>query len=771
MKLYLTLTSVSSAFDDLFNPIKKALTPDVNKEIKHYIQESVKLEKTDRRLYFLKFLRYTLYKKLGLSGIQSIEKDAHLYTTRKTVDEVLHALVHAYELHLNAIDSLRLENQPVDRVLEEFDVLSKEAHKDSIIAIEEDDDVIKHYPDGFYWVKLDKPFCTKEGRAMGHCGNEPSFKLGDRIFSLRKKVKRGKIEFWESKYCTIIQDKGRYLGEIRGRFNEEPDIKLMPHILDLLSSHHFIGVMPSVTDYIIDTWNYLAEADEKSADKAYKANPRLFNSIRKEKEKINEYSNYNIEEFLKVGRRTLYKYTKSNGTTIQIINKYGNGLVSVETSIFNLYNGVHQANASLSIDMVEFKKLKLDKTETKKLVGALEELLPKKTAFSDQAKLLFKVYGTPEVVNKQVNLKDDIYDHLSDEDFKDIGYYKGIKVNGFHCRSKWYDVTCDNLDLADNGRWKASDFPENLTLNTLYIKGFLDKIPKTWTITNLNIYKQGEVGAVESLVVDKARVQQTQLPFLLDGSIKAKHAYINDALITLTQQGKVLKFKNRVTLNEQEVNSLPPVVYFGDSLTLVKNSEDDTLEEVRMPDKIVVKGRLTIEQDWTFGLPKDVTATDFIIKEESIEELPKKLKVTDWLKAENTDLRQLPRGLNVKVLNISNTAITALPKDLKVTEVLKASGTQIETLPEGITVNMRLVMERSSIRELPKGLRLAELNLRGCNNIKSLPEDIQFIDNLAYEGRVIDLRDTQIQLTEAQRQMLGSLKHTTVRLPSDLKYR
>ena len=35
---------------------------------------------------------------------------------------------------------------------------------------DEDGEIIKTYPDKFYWIDLGKRYCEKEGNAMGHCG-------------------------------------------------------------------------------------------------------------------------------------------------------------------------------------------------------------------------------------------------------------------------------------------------------------------------------------------------------------------------------------------------------------------------------------------------------------------------------------------------------------------------------------------------------------------------------------------------------------------------
>jgi hypothetical protein len=86
--------------------------------------------------------------------------------------------------------------------------------------------------DEWGWFDLGVPYCKKEGEAMGHCGNAPSHVEGDRVLSLRRKVRIGKNVYHEP-HLTFIENNG-YLGEMKGKGNEKPNKKYHPHIVKLL---------------------------------------------------------------------------------------------------------------------------------------------------------------------------------------------------------------------------------------------------------------------------------------------------------------------------------------------------------------------------------------------------------------------------------------------------------------------------------------------------------------------------------------------------------
>lgn len=84
------------------------------------------------------------------------------------------------------------------------------------------------------WFDLKKPYCQKEGEAMGHCGNKGGFAMTDTVLSLRE-TKKGKDGILISKpHLTFILKSGEYLGEMKGRGNSKPKSEYHPYIVQLL---------------------------------------------------------------------------------------------------------------------------------------------------------------------------------------------------------------------------------------------------------------------------------------------------------------------------------------------------------------------------------------------------------------------------------------------------------------------------------------------------------------------------------------------------------
>ena len=70
------------------------------------------------------------------------------------------------------------------------------------------DDIVVHtFPNGFQWVLLNRPSCSEEGEAMGHCGNAGA-KAGDRILSLRRIEKKGKSKGLRPHLTFVLHKNG-----------------------------------------------------------------------------------------------------------------------------------------------------------------------------------------------------------------------------------------------------------------------------------------------------------------------------------------------------------------------------------------------------------------------------------------------------------------------------------------------------------------------------------------------------------------------------------
>jgi hypothetical protein len=125
--------------------------------------------------------------------------------------------------------------------------------------LDEEGDVIMTFPDGFYWIKLNKSYCEKESEAMGHCGR------GDGVlYSLRK-----------DKYPFVTADiKDGLIRQMRGRANTKPLAKYHPYILDLILSDEVRGF--DYNSYKPNDNFLLKDLDKKSVDTVLKKKANLF---------------------------------------------------------------------------------------------------------------------------------------------------------------------------------------------------------------------------------------------------------------------------------------------------------------------------------------------------------------------------------------------------------------------------------------------------------------------------------------------------------------
>lgn len=98
------------------------------------------------------------------------------------------------------------------------------------------------FPDGSAWVRIAKPSCDIEGRAMGHCGNKGNPRSTDVILSYRSVVKRGDKNMWKPHLTFIFNTTSGMLGEMKGRANEKPSEKYHNVILELLKSPMIKGI-------------------------------------------------------------------------------------------------------------------------------------------------------------------------------------------------------------------------------------------------------------------------------------------------------------------------------------------------------------------------------------------------------------------------------------------------------------------------------------------------------------------------------------------------
>lgn len=152
---------------------------------------------------------------------------------------LIYNLEHFLSLPVPEIQSYQFTNQSVSQVLSDFEQLEtvwKESTK-GLISPQPDDRILIDFGESAWWL-LGRGACSTEGAAMGHCGNVPSERPGDRILSYRT---RRTDDQWMV-HLTFILDKHGYLGETKGRGNEKPAEKYHPFIIRLLEHDIVEGI-------------------------------------------------------------------------------------------------------------------------------------------------------------------------------------------------------------------------------------------------------------------------------------------------------------------------------------------------------------------------------------------------------------------------------------------------------------------------------------------------------------------------------------------------
>jgi hypothetical protein len=237
----------------------------INKEIKWAKQH---LKKNSRIIWYLRLYRYALSITTGMSKEQALSEFNRTSRSDLTADDVKNIngigpitrnlktpLEHFMSMPVELIQNYTFDKQSPIKILNDFEEYENEYvgsqvdittveglyENDRLIRRNKDDDIIISFPDGFAWVDLNVPKSDDEAKAMGHCGNRPSWKPGETILSLRKKISYdGKL--WWHPVCTFILDKDGLLGEMKGYDNKKPADEYHDYIIKLLKDDRVQGI-------------------------------------------------------------------------------------------------------------------------------------------------------------------------------------------------------------------------------------------------------------------------------------------------------------------------------------------------------------------------------------------------------------------------------------------------------------------------------------------------------------------------------------------------
>ncbi len=214
-----------------------------------WVMYIAKMYRANRAAGFLKIERNPEFKqmlqKLAIPDLVLSFPENIVWTINNILTDLQHYTSYNYE-PIRKYDPKVKKWEDVKSELSDLEkeYMEKVGEDARMLKLEEDDKIIHDFGNGFVWVMLDRGACRKEGDSMGHCGNVPSQKFGDRILSFRKIRQRGKETLYEPFMTFIYNEKTKKLGEMKGRANEKPSEKYHPYIVWLLKQDFIKGFGP-----------------------------------------------------------------------------------------------------------------------------------------------------------------------------------------------------------------------------------------------------------------------------------------------------------------------------------------------------------------------------------------------------------------------------------------------------------------------------------------------------------------------------------------------
>jgi len=182
-----------------------------------------------------------------------LETNHVLHHAKNFVGRLYDLWPHYVGLGYQPIMDYNWDGKSLDTVVNDLYELEKDFQDaaDMIIDMSDDPSVDKilSFPSGGAWFDLQKPYCTIEGKAMGHCGNKGAPKDSHTVLSYRTPVtKAGKptsdtsSNFW-TPHLTFIFDKDTgFFTEMKGRANSKPSKKYHNVIIELLKLPFVKGI-------------------------------------------------------------------------------------------------------------------------------------------------------------------------------------------------------------------------------------------------------------------------------------------------------------------------------------------------------------------------------------------------------------------------------------------------------------------------------------------------------------------------------------------------
>jgi len=196
--------------------------------------------------YFLKTKHPEYYEEfMKLQYLKADFFDIEYYSAIEVSTEtLLEKLEHYLALNIQQIDDFRFVNQSIEYVLENFANIEHEWQKTSKGIVDITNDLktkrtktLLKIDENNEWQIIDSSFCTQEGRAMGHCGNNVSGGVDDKntkLLSYRTITNKGGRIIAAPHLTFMYHVNDRSLSERKGSQNTKPVEKYHDAILKLL---------------------------------------------------------------------------------------------------------------------------------------------------------------------------------------------------------------------------------------------------------------------------------------------------------------------------------------------------------------------------------------------------------------------------------------------------------------------------------------------------------------------------------------------------------
>ena len=159
-------------------------------------------------------------------------------------------------------DELNLKTLTFDEASRRADAWHEEVQRLKIGAIvDESGKIVKAYPNGYYWIDLQKANCSQEANAMGHCGRGTG-----NLYSFRK-----------NKHPFLTGDvHRRNLIQLRGRANTKPKEEYHKYIIDFLLNDEVGIISMNPSSYRAQQNFELKDLKLEDLVRLYEAKPTLF---------------------------------------------------------------------------------------------------------------------------------------------------------------------------------------------------------------------------------------------------------------------------------------------------------------------------------------------------------------------------------------------------------------------------------------------------------------------------------------------------------------